>query len=96
MTDALTEFDYLLNRVEHASQADSPAEHGYNMHRKALYAYVRDLEQRAAQQAAMWQALCEMVERFEPNAWGSADNRRDALENARAAIAALSATQEKP
>lgn len=32
-------------------------------------------------------ALSEMVERFEPHAWGSSDNRRDALENARAAIA---------
>lgn len=31
-------------------------------------------------------ALCEMVEFFQPNAWGSNENRTDALANARAAI----------
>jgi hypothetical protein len=42
------QFDYLLNRFERASQADEPAKHGYSEHRKALYAYVRGLEQAAA------------------------------------------------
>lgn len=32
-------------------------------------------------------ALSEMCEFFAPNAWGSADNRRDALNNARSALA---------
>lgn len=32
-------------------------------------------------------ALCEMVEFFQPNAWGSNENRKDALANASAAIA---------
>lgn len=44
----LTEFDYLLNRFERASQAATPAEHGYGEHRRALYAYVRDLEAKVA------------------------------------------------
>jgi hypothetical protein len=43
-----TEFDYLLNRFERASQADKPAEHNYGKHRRELFAYVRDLEARAA------------------------------------------------
>lgn len=52
-TDALapterTQFDYLLNALEAASQSDKPAEHGYGDKRKALYAYVRDLERQAS------------------------------------------------
>lgn len=41
------------------------------------------VEQRDALEAA----LSEMYEFFAPNAWGSADNRRDALNNAEAALA---------
>lgn len=37
-------------------------------------------------------ALAEMHEFFQPNAWGSADNRRDALNNA---ALALGIEQEK-
>lgn len=47
-----TEFDYLLNAFEAASQADHPAEHGYGDKREALFAYVRDLERRAHLSAA--------------------------------------------
>lgn len=43
-----TEFDYLLNRYTAAAQADKPAEHKFKTHHDALYAYVRDLECRAA------------------------------------------------
>jgi hypothetical protein len=50
-TEALTEFDYLLNRFEFASQSASPAANNYATHRRALYAYVRRLEA-LAQQAA--------------------------------------------
>lgn len=39
-----TQFDYLLNTLEHASQADDPAKAGYGEARKALFAYVRSLE----------------------------------------------------
>ena len=39
-----TQFDYLLNAFELASQSDKPAEHGYGEKRRALYAYVRGLE----------------------------------------------------
>jgi len=52
--EQLTQFDYLLNAMLHAGQESKPAEHGYANKRKALYAYVRDLEARA--QAAALQA----------------------------------------
>jgi len=39
-----TQFDYLLNAFEQASQADFPAAHGYRAKREALFAYVRGLE----------------------------------------------------
>lgn len=43
----LTQFDYLLNSLEFASQAEEPARANYGGHRKALFAYVRDLEARS-------------------------------------------------
>lgn len=43
MTDQ-TQFDYLLNAFEQASQSDKPADLDYAGKRKALYAYVRGLE----------------------------------------------------
>jgi hypothetical protein len=43
-TPASTQFDYLLNAFEQASQSDKPAEHGYANKRKALLDYVRKLE----------------------------------------------------
>jgi hypothetical protein len=43
MTDQ-TQFDYLLNAFERASQSDKPADLDYAGKRKALYAYVRGLE----------------------------------------------------
>jgi len=42
--DRRSEFDYLLNTFERASQADKPADHGYGDKRRTLYAYVRALE----------------------------------------------------
>lgn len=57
---------------------------GAHMQRKAA-------EERAAKAEAdrdeLLAALVEMVERFEPNAWGSNVNKEDALVAARAAIA---------
>lgn len=41
-----TQFDYLLNAFEQASQADEPSAHGYAAKRQALFAYVRGLENR--------------------------------------------------
>lgn len=50
MTDTLrfTQFDYRLNAMIAALDADSPAQEGYAEKRKALYSYVRDLEAQAA------------------------------------------------
>lgn len=42
----MTHFDYLLNAFEAASQSDSPAKEGYAEKRRALFAYVRELEER--------------------------------------------------
>lgn len=47
MAEERTQFDYLLNAFEAASQSNQPAAFGYAGKRKALYAYVRDLERRA-------------------------------------------------
>jgi hypothetical protein len=47
MAEQRTQFDYLLNALERASQADNPAEHGYADKRRSLFAYVRELEARA-------------------------------------------------
>lgn len=44
-----TQFDYLLNAVLHAAQAEKPAEHGFGDKRVALFAYVRELEAKAGQ-----------------------------------------------
>jgi hypothetical protein len=41
-----TEFDYLLNAFEQASQHAEPATVGYAQKRQALFAYVRGLENR--------------------------------------------------
>lgn len=42
-----TEFDYLLNRMEHAGQQEAPAEHHYGVHRASLIRHVRALEKDA-------------------------------------------------
>lgn len=49
LSDERTHFNYLLNAFERASQADRPVDHGYRDKRLALFAYVRDLESKAAQ-----------------------------------------------
>ena len=43
-SEAMTHFDHLLNAFEQASQADNPAKEGYAEKRRALLAYVRELE----------------------------------------------------
>lgn len=57
MSGTKTKFDYLLNAFELASQADKPAEHGYAERRRALFAYVRELEE--GQAASRLKALQE-------------------------------------
>jgi hypothetical protein len=44
MDDKRTEFDYLLNALELASQSAHPSQEGYGDKRLALFAYVRKLE----------------------------------------------------
>ena len=39
-----TQFNYLLNAFERASQADRPVDHGYRQKREALIEHVRELE----------------------------------------------------
>ena len=53
MDDPLTEFDYLLNAFEQASQAPKPHLMGYGDKRQALYAYVRKLENAALAEPAV-------------------------------------------
>ncbi len=64
MNTERTEFDYLLNRFELASQSDTPAEHGYATHRAALFDYVLRLERAALAQpnaAQVLQWLCDKL-----------------------------------
>ena len=42
-----TQFDYLLNAFEEASQSSDPAEHAYGAKRESLFKYVRALEERS-------------------------------------------------
>jgi hypothetical protein len=44
VSDTPTQFDYLLNAFEAASQSKAPAEAGYAAKRQALFDYVRGLE----------------------------------------------------
>jgi hypothetical protein len=53
-----TQFDYLLKAFEQASKAKRPADHGYQDKRRALYAYVRNLEAIAAAKAEPAEAGC--------------------------------------
>jgi hypothetical protein len=48
VADQFTEFNYLLNAFERASQAERPVDHGYRDKRVALIAHVRELERKAA------------------------------------------------
>lgn len=48
MGEHRTQFDYLLNALELAAQAHNPHMEGYGDKRRALYAYVRELERKAA------------------------------------------------
>lgn len=57
-TDTPTQFDYLLNAFEAATQDDAPADVGYAEKRQALLAYVRDTE-RTARNRDMWKGQCE-------------------------------------
>lgn len=42
-----TEFNYLLNRMEHAGQQEKPSDHHYGTHRASLMRHVRALEKDA-------------------------------------------------
>ena len=53
-----------------------------------------DVQHLRAQRDDLLSALSEMVERFSPNAWGSDDNRRDALNEAQAVLNKHAATPE--
>ena len=57
-TDTPTQFDYLLNAMEIAGQADKPAEHRYGDKRRALFTHVRTLERDLSECRA---ALAELV-----------------------------------
>ena len=57
----MTQFDYLLNAFEHASQATRPAAEGYADKRKALFAYVRGLEAAAPPVDAQPVGVCELI-----------------------------------
>lgn len=48
LTEQRTQFDYLLNSMELAGLAHNPHMEGYGDKRKALFAYVRDLEARVS------------------------------------------------
>lgn len=70
MAETLTQFDYLLNAFEQASQADKPAEHDYGSKRRALYAYVRELERKASEvEAARASPADTRSEREKFEAW---------------------------
>ena len=63
----ISQFDYLLNAFERASQSNAPAMNGYAEKRKALIAYVRELELRPAPAPApVADQICSMCQRGQP------------------------------
>ena len=70
--EALTQFDYLLNVFEQASQADKPAEHCYGLKRRELYAYVRELE-------GMRKLAADRLEQMEVDRKQALEWRKDAV-----------------
>lgn len=69
MGEHRTQFDYPLNAVLHAAQADKPAEHGYRDKTLALFAYVRQLEAVAQQgEGQKWDPVTD-VNRLIADGW---------------------------
>jgi hypothetical protein len=64
-----TQFDYLLNAMEHAAREAHPAKAGYAGKRKALFAYVRELERKAA----LYDASGVPVSSIQPSSPSDAD-----------------------
>jgi hypothetical protein len=71
MDEKFTEFDYLLNALQFAAQADNPAKADYAGKRQALLRHVRELERKADLWnliESMWsfpgQTLGELVRRI--------------------------------
>lgn len=95
-----TQFDYLLNAFERASQAEQPVLHDYAGKRRALFAYVRDLESRPpspllAAAVAAAEALEKLMNLRWPSESATTDDgcyTSDLIEKeARTALAALRA-----
>jgi hypothetical protein len=53
VAEKLTQFDYLLNALEFAAQAENPAKADYGGARQRLFAHVRELARKAAVYDAM-------------------------------------------
>jgi hypothetical protein len=87
-----TQFDYLLNSMELAGKQDTPAEHGYGDKRRALYAYVRDLEARSQAEDALPLTLAQQA--LDALEYHQAQTRP--IEKTAIAITALRAAIEKP
>jgi hypothetical protein len=83
MAEQFTEFNYLLNAFESASQDPQPAVVGYAAKRQALLRHVRELERKAA----LWN-LIESMWSFPGQTLGDLVQR---IANERAAV-----SQEKP
>lgn len=64
-----TQFNYLLNAVEHAGREAHPAKAGYAGKRKALLAHVRELERKAAEAEAAVAAERERCASLVPTSW---------------------------
>ena len=90
MSTTPTQFDYLLNAFERASQAVTPADHGYAEKRRALFAYVRGLEApcTAPEEGALHELQRVLREPCDPN------DRRRARAVVRDLLAALTAPTE--
>lgn len=83
-----TQFNYLLNAMEHAASEAHPAKAGYAGKRKALMAHVRELERKAAlcdALVAAKQCRDAAIKRMEANDDGEFERADAALDEAWAA-----------
>lgn len=89
-----TQFDYLLNAFEATSQSERSADNGYDAKRKALYAYVRELERTSTQVVAAQNdaaALRELLNVYNLGGWTDAERLMKERNEVRAQVVALQA-----
>lgn len=70
-------FEYALNRMEAAGQADEPAKHDYGEKRRAIFAYVAELQRALAKSVELQAHYATLLNEYDG---GKRHSFRDAQE----------------